>query len=62
MADLQATLALLGVSKANFKHQNEKIPLKVKNVFIPSSFFVFNEHTFFVIGSMPTTAKKQRCI
>lgn len=47
MADLQATLALIGVSKANFKHQNEKIPLKVKNVFIPSRvlFFGFKEHT-----------------
>ena len=65
MADLQATLALLGVSKANFKHQNEKSPLKVKNVLIPSRvflFFIFNEHTLFVIGSLHTTAKKQRCI
>lgn len=36
MSKLEATLALIGVSEANSKHQNEKIPRKVKNVFISS--------------------------
>lgn len=41
MSDLQAILALIGVSEANSKRQNEKIPLKVKNVFISSTVFFF---------------------
>lgn len=62
MSDLQAILALIGVSEANSKLQNEKIPLKVKNVFISSTVFFFNQHALFAIGSMHTTAKKQWCV
>lgn len=62
MSELEATLALAGVAETNPKHQNEKVPLKVQNVFLPSrvscSLFFLNQHTLSALGSVYVTAPK----
>lgn len=62
MSELEATLAVAGAAETNSKHQNEKVPLKVQNVFLSSrvfySLFVLNQHTLFAVGSMYITAPK----